>query len=88
MRDKLKPHVHQVKGARMRAFYDLMGGALYRLDPGEGSIAEVREQLLEAGLIFETGGVVPVKWKMRLGEDLIHLRELQVRLDGSREDTC
>lgn len=87
--DRLKPHVHKIKGAKYLAFFDVLNGNFYHYQP-ETDIDEVRRELKEAGLIFETGAVVPFKMMLNVldrEEDLV-LRTLQIRIDGSVEDNC
>ncbi len=87
--DRLKPHVHKIKGAKYLAFFDVLNGDFYHYQP-EADIAEVRRELKEAGLIFETAAMVPFKTIFNVldrEKDLV-LRKLQIRLDGSGEDNC
>jgi radical SAM protein with 4Fe4S-binding SPASM domain len=87
--DRLKPYVHKVKGAANYALYDLFNGHFYRLRP-KGDIQQLRESLKKAGLIFETEGEVPFKLELDLSEETenVRIRELQVKLNGKKEDTC
>ncbi|MCK4762118.1 MAG: SPASM domain-containing protein [Candidatus Aminicenantes bacterium] len=88
-RDRLKPYVYKVKGAKNYALYDLFHGKIFQIIP-EGEPHELREELLKENLIFETEGVVPYKLSMDLSKEFTELRikELQLRLDGVYEDTC
>lgn len=88
-KDKLKPYVHKVKGAINYALYDLFNGHFYKMRP-EGDVRRLRERLKQAGLIFETEGVVPFKIELDLSEETVNIRirELQIRLNGKKEDTC
>ncbi len=90
-KDKLKPYVHKIKGAKYSAFYDILNGDFYqfRPQPGDG-IEEVRRQLKEAGLLFETGAFVPYKTTLNVPakEGDLGLRKLQIRISGFCEDTC
>lgn len=88
-KDRLKPYVHRIKGAQNYALFDILNGNFYHLQP-QGNVAELRKDLLEAGLIFETAGIVPFKIEYDLHEELnnINIRELQLRLNGRGEDNC
>ena len=87
-RAQLKPWVFKIKGAKNYALYDILNGVLYHLDPGWND-DELRKNLLEEGLIFETQGVVPFKLEKKIVPDKgIHLREVQIRINGRGEDTC
>lgn len=88
-KEKLKPYVHKVKGASKYALYDILYGNFYQLSP-EGDVDQLRKSLKEAGLVFETRGVVPFKVEIDLYRELnsLNIRELQVRLNGRKEDTC
>lgn len=88
-KERLKPHIHKVKGAVNYALYDIMNGRFYQLKP-EGDIRALRESLKNAGLTFETEGEVPFKIEFDIDSDTknIRIRELQVRLNGRNEDTC
>lgn len=89
-RDRLKPYVYKVEGAVNFAIYDVLKGNFYQFTP-EGTVEELRKYLLAEGLIFETEGIVPNKmivenmWKIQTE---IHIRNLQIRLNGSGEDNC
>lgn len=89
-RDQLKPYVFKVEGAKNFAFYNMLTGDFYRFSP-EGSVEDLRNQLLKEGLIFETKGIVPAKLVkvdlMELRSELF-LRTLQIRLNGKGEDSC
>lgn len=87
--DRLKPHVHKIKGAKHYAFYDMLTGKLYHMTP-EGDLESVRKQLDEAGLIFQPQGTVPFKTRLNIPkkEGNILLRKLQVRLNGNSGGTC
>ncbi len=87
--DRLKPHVHKIKGAKYVAFFDVLNGDFYHFRPG-GDIDSVRRKLKEEGLIFETPTMVPFKTKINVlerGKELV-LRKFQVRIDGCVEDNC
>lgn len=88
-KERLKPYIHKVKGAVNYALYDIFNGHFYQLQP-KGDIQQLRESLKKAGLIFETEGEVPFKIELDLSEqtDNIRIRELQVKLNGKKEDTC
>ena len=88
-RDRLKPYVYKIKGAKNYALFDILNGNFYRLEP-EGDLKELRKNLLEAGLIFQTEGCVPFKVEIDLHDELntVQVRELQLRLNGSGEDNC
>jgi radical SAM protein with 4Fe4S-binding SPASM domain len=87
--DKLKPFVHKIKGAKNYAFYDMLNGNFYHIVP-TCRIEDVRKQLQEAGLIFESETFVPFKTMLNVinKEDKLLLRKLQIRLNGNGEDTC
>jgi radical SAM protein with 4Fe4S-binding SPASM domain len=79
-----------VEGAVNFTLYDMLRGNFYKFSM-EGSIEELRRCLLEEGLIFETGGIVPNKImnvNIRNVQETIHIRELQIRLNGRGEDNC
>jgi radical SAM protein with 4Fe4S-binding SPASM domain len=86
---KLKPYVHKIKGAKNHALYDLLKGNFYTLSPG-GDAEQLKDALKEAGLTFETGGVVPFKTTidMKHEKESITIMTLQVRLNGGNEDNC
>lgn len=87
--DRLKPHVHKIKGAKYLAFFDVLNGDFYHYQPGS-DIEKVRRELKEAGLIFETGAMVPFKTMLSVldrEKDLV-LRKLQIRIDGCGEGNC
>ncbi|MCP5054076.1 MAG: hypothetical protein GY940_43305 [bacterium] len=88
-KERLKPYVHKVKGAVNYALYDIMNGRFFHLEP-EGDVQTLRESLKNAGLIFETEGEVPCKIEFDIPMDTknIRIRELQIKLNGSKEDTC
>lgn len=89
-RDRLKPHVYKVEGAVNFAFYDMLKGTFYQFTP-EGSVQELRQYLLDEGLIFETEGIVPntiIADGLRERQKNINLRVLQIRLNGRDEDSC
>ena len=87
--DRLKPHVHKIKGAKYLAFFDVLNGDFYHFRP-KGDIASVRKELKEAGLIFETPTIVPYKTKLNVLErdKEFVLRKLQIRINGCGEDNC
>ena len=86
---KLKPYVQKVKGAKNYALYDLYKNDLYAITPG-GDIEELKLNLKDAGLTFETSGIVPFKTVIDLNneKDTVYIRELQIRLNGRDEDNC
>jgi len=86
---QLKPQVQAVKGARNYALYDLLTGNFFTIEP-KGDRESLRRSLHEAGLVFETGGVVPFKVSqdISLEKEMVKIRKLQVRLNGSPEDNC
>jgi radical SAM protein with 4Fe4S-binding SPASM domain len=89
-KDQLKPYVYKVEGAVNFAFYDMLRGAFYQITP-EGSIENIRKLLLEEGLIFETGGIVPdkiIRYDIGEVQKIIQVRTLQIRLSGGGEDNC
>lgn len=85
----LKPYVHKIKGAKYYALYDILNGNFFQVLP-EGNAEQLRENLMEAGLIFETDGIIPFKVEPDLYEELnnVQIRELQIKLNGKKEDTC
>ncbi len=89
-KDYLKPYVYKVEGAVNFALYDMLNGKFFQISP-DGSVEELRETLLKEGLIFETSGIVPNKimrsdmWDI---QNNLHIRVLQIRLNGRREDYC
>ncbi len=86
---KLKPYVHKIKGAKNYALYDLLKGNFYTIIP-EGDVEALKNALKEAGLTFETEGIVPFKTEidMKAEKEIIQIRELQIRLNGRAEDNC
>jgi radical SAM protein with 4Fe4S-binding SPASM domain len=88
-KDRLKPYVYKVKGVKCYALFDILNGNFFRIKP-EGKIDELRKQLIEADLIFETEGIVPAKIEYDLSVEStnINIRELQIRLNGRGEDNC
>ncbi len=88
-KDFLKPYVHKVKGAVNYALYDILNGKFYRISP-HGDLQTLRKNLLQEGLVFQTEGAVPVKLKLDISENTknIFIRQLQIRLNGQKEDTC
>jgi hypothetical protein len=87
--DRLKPHVHKIKGAKYFAFFDILNGDFYHYQPGP-DIEKVRKELKEAGLIFETRAPVPFKTTLSVLDREKHLvlRKLQIRINGCGEDNC
>ena len=90
-RDQLMPYVYKVEGPVNMALYDFLKGHFYQI-PLEGTeIEELREFLLKEELIFETDGIVPTKIMtddMAETQNTIHLRVLQIRVNGTGEDNC
>lgn len=81
MKTKLSPFVYKVKGKKNYLFLDSLDGELFNISP-EGDPYELESQLIELGLVFETEGVIPMKFKPNIdiyNKNLI-LRELQIRL--------
>ena len=81
MKTKLSPFVYQVKGKKNYLFLDSLQGEIFNISP-EGDPYELEAQLIKLGLVFETEGVVPIKFKPNI-EDYtkkVILRELQIRL--------
>jgi len=56
----LKPHVHKVKGVQNYCLYDLLNEEVVQVIT-QGSVEDLKRNLLENNLIFETNGVVPCK---------------------------
>lgn len=88
-RDRLKPYVYKVKGEQNYALYDLFHGKIFQIIP-EGEPEELRKELLNEDLIFESEGIVPYKIKIDLTKEFseLYIKELQLRLDGVCEDSC
>lgn len=89
-KDRLKPYVYKVNGAINFALYDMLNGKFYQFSP-KGTIDELRKILLEKGHIIETSGIVPNKFpgdEMRRVQYFLHIRNLQIRLNGRGEDNC
>jgi radical SAM protein with 4Fe4S-binding SPASM domain len=89
-KERLKPYVYKVDGAVNFALYDMLNGKFYQFSP-DGSVEELRDILLKKGLIFETNGIVPNKFpgdEMRKVTHYIHIRNLQIRLNGRGGDNC
>ncbi len=88
-KDRLKPYVYKIKGVRNYALYDFFNGKLYQIIP-DGDQDELRKKLLKENLIFETEGIVPYKITIDLSKEAseLHIRELQLRLNGVIEDSC
>lgn len=86
---KLKPYVVKVKGAKNYALYDLLNGVFYTVIP-DGDPGELKQALLDQGLMFETEGTVPFPVTVDVSGDkrAFRLRELQVRINGARENNC
>jgi radical SAM protein with 4Fe4S-binding SPASM domain len=86
---KLKPYVHKVKGAKNYALYDLLKGNFYTIIP-DGDVEQLKMALKEAGLTFETDGIVPFKINIGMTQEKnsIKIRELQIRINGRIEDNC
>jgi radical SAM protein with 4Fe4S-binding SPASM domain len=90
-RECLKPYVFKVEGPINVALYDFLMPAFHHMSLEGTTIEELRDYLYKEGLIFETEGVVPNKilidnmWDV---QDEVHLRVLQIRLNGRGEDTC
>jgi hypothetical protein len=89
LKTKLKPYVHKVKGAKNYGLYDILNGIFYTLKP-EGDVETLKKSLSEAGLTLETEGTVPlpITISMPPERDLIRIRELQIRVNGSAETDC
>lgn len=82
--------MYKVEGAVNFAFYNVLNGNFYQFSP-DGTVEELRQYLLEEELIFETEGIVPNKMiieNMRKIQTEIHIRVLQIRLNGKGEDNC
>lgn len=86
---KLSPFVKKVKGAKNYALFDFSKQELFIVTP-DGSVDNLKEQLIEAGLVFETSAVVP----FTIGKDVSHyrekvvIRELQIRITGDCNQDC
>lgn len=88
-KDRLKPYVHKIKGARNYALFDMLNEKLYQITP-EGSIESLREQLNAAGVIFETDAIVPYKVSLNVnpGDVKLVLRKLLIGINGYKEHSC
>ena len=89
-KDRLKPYVFKVEGAVNFALYDMLNGKFYQFRT-DGSLEELRKILFEKKLIFETNGIVPNKFpgeEMRRVHHDLHIKDLQIRLNGRGEDNC
>jgi len=89
-KDRLKPYVFKVEGAVNFALYDMLNGKFYQFST-DGSVEELRKILFEKKLIFETNGIVPNKFpgeEMRRVHQYLHIKDLQIRLNGRGEDNC
>lgn len=86
---RLKPYVQAVKGARNYALYDLLTGNFFTIEP-QGDRESLRRSLHEAGLVFETEGIVPFKVSqdITIEKEMIKIRSLQIRINGAVEDNC
>lgn len=90
-RDQLKPYVYKVEGPVNFVLYDFFKGRIHQLSFDGATIKELRDYLLEEGLIFETNGIVPGKIMtdgMYDVQSTIGIRVLQIRLNGKGEDNC
>lgn len=56
----------------------------------EGDVEQLKTALKEAGLTFETKGIVPFKASIDFSEEkeYIRIRELQIRINGRAENNC
>jgi radical SAM protein with 4Fe4S-binding SPASM domain len=89
-KDRLKPYVFKVEGAVNFALYDMLNGKFYQFST-DGSLEELRKILFEKKLIFKTNGIVPNKFpgeEMRRVHQNLHIKDLQIRLNGRGEDNC
>lgn len=86
----LKPWVSLIEGSKNLALYDMINGNFFRFS-ADMPIDQLREILVNEKLIFHTNGIVPHKVigsNMKEIQDKIHLRVLQIRLNGRKEDYC
>lgn len=87
----LKPHVHKVQGSKNYCFYNLLDKEVYQIVP-QGSVKELKKNLLESGLIFETTGVVlckmavPAEEVVAISKKRLHV--VQLHLSGNIGRTC
>jgi len=81
MKTKRSPFVYKVKGKKNYLFFDSLKGEIFNISP-EGDPYELESQLIKLGLVFETEGVVPIKFKPNLDvyTKNVILRDLQIRL--------
>ncbi len=89
IKERLKPHVHKIKGKHYYAFYDILNGRFFRISPGE-TLEELRRCMKEEGLVFQSENIVPFKIEMDVMGfvNRVQLRSLQIRLNGKAENNC
>ncbi len=86
---KLSPFVHKVKGKTNWLLADCLNGRIFQIAP-EGDAEELKKQLVDNDLAFETEGVLPLKFQVSLKKytENFMVRELQIRLTGVCEENC
>ena len=86
----LCPFVFKVKGAKNYAFFDLLNGRLFNVDPDGGDVEELKEYMLKNELAYDTEYVIPKKLHMNISEykSLVSLREVQIRTTGKCDLEC
>lgn len=89
MKTKLSPFVYKVSGKRNVLLFDSLQGDIFTISP-EGCPHELESQLLENGLVTETRGVIPFKFKPNVDMYRLNmtLRELRLRIGGICHGHC
>ena len=85
----LSPFVYKIKGAVNYLLFDSVNKQLFSVTP-EGDAHELETQLLSNGLVINSRGVIPFKFKpdiLKYRKKLI-LRELQLRITGRCNINC
>ncbi len=87
---ELSPFVHKIKGVKNYLFHDLYYERLFHLAPSDISVEELKKQLMEKGLLFETNGIIPFKFKLDFEplQNEVKLIELEIRLTGKCSENC
>ena len=89
MNVKLSPFVYKVKGKKNYLLFDALKGAIYSIVP-EGTIEELKKELLVNDLVIETDGVIPIKFTpdVTVFKSSVIIRELQIRITGRCDRQC
>ncbi|MCP4213070.1 MAG: hypothetical protein GY765_00370 [bacterium] len=89
LKPKFKPYIHKTRGAKNYGLFDAKNLEFYQLTP-ENNLDILKEDLKNAGLTFETAGVVPFNFEPDLNayRDALALDELQIRVSGPTESNC